>query len=746
MQPSPLLDVVLQKLQKVKLVNGQWMACCPAHEDSTPSLSLKDTPDGRAILMKCHAGCTVDSICRALDITPADLFVHDGRGSGGDGRQLVATYSYRDANGREAYQVVRYAPKDFRQRRPDGAGGFTWSMKDVKRLPYKLPDVLASKGDLYVVEGEKDVETAWKLGLPATCNSGGAGKWQEEFAYMLGIDHREGRTVVVADDDPPDRDGKRAGIEHARNVARSVVKAGGRVAVIQLPKHDLTDYVESGGTAEDVKRIAAEAADWTPPAAPPRIQREVHIPPDDGAPRLSETGNAIRFARKYGSIARYCSSWDKWILWNGSRWKMAEGGEEIELAKTIVVDLYAEASEEPDRDQREHVVAWAKSTDRLRTLANTVTLAHAIPGIPVTPAVLDADPFLLNVRNGTINLKTGQIQLHEKTDMLTKCAEVYYDPVATAPRWLQFLDEIMGRNQGLVDYLQRVVGYAMTASTREQVLFFLYGGGANGKSTFLRVLSDLFGRDYACNAPSELLLARNNGTPPHPAEKAYLFGKRLVCASEAGEGHRLAEALIKQLTGEDMITARRMYENFWEFTPTHKIFFAANHKPIVHGTDIAIWRRIRLIPFNMTFVGTDQDRSLVDKLKTELPGIMAWAVQGCQIWMRDGLKDPKEVLMATEGYRFEMDMISDFIETRCDMGDGYWATANEMYSNYCSWCDQNGEEPIKQRTFGLKLRDKGFIPAKGTAGIRIWKSVGIKTQIHPNSGVSSFGCEPGEDG
>lgn len=739
MNPSPILDGILQRLQKVKPANGQWMACCPAHEDSTPSLSLKDTADGKAVLLKCHAGCTTDAICKAIGITPKDLFIHDDRGNGQD-KRLVSTYSYRDATGKEIYQVLRYDPKAFRQRRPDGAGGWIWSIKEVKRLPYKLPEVLASQGDVYVVEGEKDVETAWRIGLVATCNSGGAGKWQEEFVYMLGLDHRGSRVVVI-----PDRDENQSGMRHAVDVARSVVKAGSRCAIVELPEKDLTRYIEAGGTAEDVKRLAAGTTDWTPPpAAPPR--REVPIPADDGMPRLSETGNAVRFAKKFGSIARYCAAWDKWIIWNGSRWKAAEGGEEIELAKSIVVDLYAEAGQALERDAREAIAAWAKSSDRLRTLTNSVTLAQAIRGIPIAPAALDVDPFLLNVANGTVNLQTGDLRPYEKSDMLTKQSPVAYDPGAKAPRWIQFLDEIMGRNAALVAYLQRVVGYTLTASTREQVLFFLHGGGANGKSTFLRVLAELLGRDYSCNAPSELLLARPNGAAPHPAEKAYLFGKRLVCASEAGEGHRMAEALIKQLTGEDLITARRMYENFWEFTPTHKIFFAANHKPIVHGTDIAIWRRIRLIPFNMTFSGAGQDRNLFEKLKAEMPGILAWAIAGCLAWKEGGLQDPKEVLMATEGYRFEMDMINDFIETRCDVGDGFWATANEMYNQYCSWCDQNGEEPIKQRTFGLKLRDKGYLPAKGTAGIRIWKSVGIKTQYALNSGASNFGLEPGSNG
>jgi putative DNA primase/helicase len=345
------------------------------------------------------------------------------------------------------------------------------------------------------------------------------------------------------------------------------------------------------------------------------------------------------------------------------------------------------------------------------------------------------------VKNGTLDLATGKLQPHNKSDMLTKMADVVYDPAATAPRWEQFLLEIMGGNPLLVDYLRRVVGYTLTASTREQVLFFLYGSGANGKSTFLRALNDLFGRDYACNAPSELLLARNNGSAPHPAEKAYLFGKRLVCASEAGEGHRLAEALIKQLTGEDMITARRMYENFWEFTPSHKIFFAANHKPIVHGTDLAIWRRIRLIPFDVTFQDYQQDKDLALRLKSELPGILAWAVRGCSDWRQYGLMDPKEVLVATAGYRNEMDLIGDFIEVRCDVATGQWATATELYSNYVLWCEENGEEPIKQRTFGLKLGDKGFIQSKGSHGIRIWKGLGIKTQYIRNGGGSQFSQE-----
>ena len=285
-----------------------------------------------------------------------------------------------------------------------------------------------------------------------------------------------------------------------------------------------------------------------------------------------------------------------------------------------------------------------------------------------------------------------------------------------------------GRDE-LVTYLQRALGYAITGSTREQVLFFLFGVGANGKSTLLEAVKSVMGPDYSVEAAPGLLLSKNS--EQHPAERAQLFRKRLVTTIEVEDGRRFAESWVKQLTGSDQITARRMREDFWSFDPTHKIFLAANHKPEIRGTDPAIWRRIRLIPFEATFSGGKQDKTLQEKLAAECEGILAWLVAGAVSWHRDGLQAPREVLAATETYRSEQDVLGDFVAECCVEGnDSLTASSAELYDAYTRWHrDAVGGQALTQTAFGRRLAEKGFLKARFTGGPskgkNYWKGVGL---------------------
>jgi putative DNA primase/helicase len=281
----------------------------------------------------------------------------------------------------------------------------------------------------------------------------------------------------------------------------------------------------------------------------------------------------------------------------------------------------------------------------------------------------------------------------------------------------------MDGNDTIIQFLQRIVGYSLTGSVNEQALFFFYGTGANGKSTFINAIQDLMGPDYSKMGPKDLLMLHRGES--HPTDTATLYGARFVACVEPEAGRGLAESLVKSLTGGDKVSTRRMREDFWDFWPTHKIVLSANHKPKVKGTDHAIWRRIKLIPFNVEIPDDMQDRKLGEKLKEELSGILTWAIEGCLDWQRNGLQEPVDVVAATSEYRREMDRLGEFFDEKVQINPDSVEKAKDIYECYKSFCEENGERTVSQRVLGLMLRERGYEPTKMDK-VRSWK--GLKLQ------------------
>jgi putative DNA primase/helicase len=340
--------------------------------------------------------------------------------------------------------------------------------------------------------------------------------------------------------------------------------------------------------------------------------------------------------------------------------------------------------------------------------------------MPVRPEDLDADPWLFNCANGTLELKTGLLRPHRREDLLTKVSPVEYDPSARCGLWLEFLRWAMKDDEGMVAYLQRVAGYCLTADVSEQCLWFFHGAGANGKSTFLTTLLAMLGDYGAQGAPG--LLAQKGGEA-HPTEQADLHGRRLVAVIETEEGKRLAEATLKQLAGGDRIKARKMRQDFWEFEPTHKFFLAANHKPVIRGTDHAVWRRIKLVPFTATVAEHEKDRDLPKKLRAELSGILAWAVRGCLAWRRDGLQEPEAVTRATRQYRGDQDTVEGFLHACCLQHPSAKAKSSLLFDAYVEF---SGDKLLTSKAFGDRLREKGFESKKGGGGCYFWHGLGLQ--------------------
>lgn len=440
------------------------------------------------------------------------------------------------------------------------------------------------------------------------------------------------------------------------------------------------------------------------------------------APHCTDLGNARRFAIQHGHDLLFSYPLRRWFVWVGTHWAEDQTGEVIRRAKRTVLSIYEEARICTDERWRKELAKHAaRSESEARVLA-MISLAESEPGIQVLPYELDKDPWLLNVQNGTLDLKTAELRHHNKLDLMTKCLPVAYDPEALCPTWLAFLERIFDSNPRLIEFVKRSIGYSLTGDTSEQCLFVCHGSGENGKSTQIQTILGLWS-DYARKTPTKTLMVRHGDNIPN--DIARLRGARFVAAVEGDEGKRLAESLVKEITGQDTVSARFMRAEFFEFIPEFKLWLATNHKPRILGTDRAIWRRIRLIPYNVTIPRGEQDRHLRDRLKLEWPGILAWAVRGCLAWQRHGLDPPEEVVQATEAYRAEQDLIGAFVDDCCCRDEFSSSRAKDLYAAFQRWCESNGERPATQREFGQRLSERGFTRERGTANVHLWRGIAL---------------------
>lgn len=447
----------------------------------------------------------------------------------------------------------------------------------------------------------------------------------------------------------------------------------------------------------------------------------------------TDTANAWRLATKFGDLVRWVGPWDKWLCWDGQRWRIDHSLQIEAYAKDIAADLWKDVAEEQRQGNADKEnIYFARISNSANGIRNMVAMAKSEPDIAIDAMDLDVDPWLLNVENGTIDLRTGILREHRKSDFITKIAPVEFDPAANCNQWIDFLTMIFDGHAELIAYVQKLVGYNLTGVIEEHILPFLFGTGSNGKSTFAEILLKLMGPDYAMKAPPDLLMAKRNES--HPTERADLFGKRFVACIETEDGRRLAEALVKELTGGDRVRARRMREDFWEFTPTHHVWLAGNHKPAVNGTDHGIWRRIKLIPFAVTIPDDKQDKKLPAKLVAELPGILNWALAGCLAWQEKGMQEPSIVREATQEYSNEMDEVGLFIEECCELGPDFIQPATPLFEYY----ERQGGK-MTQQSFGAALGRHGFQKCRITSGEykarHGWKGLkirGFSTQFQRN--------------
>lgn len=635
--------------------------------------------------------------------------------------------------------------------------------KKVSPVPPYLPPNLLNERRLFdpsipkiITEGEKKSLAAASHGF-ACIGIAGVDVWRavrgtKKLHPLLREVARRGPEIYLCFDS--DRVSNLSVRRAEQQLAQALADAGATVYVIRLPagpegaKQGLDDFlVGQGAYAQRETRKLMQAAKEAGPAASPAKDS---ITPPTVATATTDLGNAERLEKYFGDELRHCPERGGWFVWDGRRWRQDDASVR-RMAQEAVRRIYLEAAQSDDRDVGEELVEWAQRSESRRALDAMVSLAEVRETIAAEADAFDAHPFLLNAPNGVVDLKTGKLRPHVRSELHTKVTGAAYDPAARSEAWEQFLHDVTGGDREVQGFLQAAVGYSLTGDTREDKLFFVYGPTRTGKSTFLSTVRAVLG-DYARGADFDVFLQDRfaGGGSPKP-ELVHLVGSRMVVSVEVQDGAQLAEGLVKSLTGGDTMTVRALYRAPFEFRPTFKLWLAANDPPHVRREDEAMWKRILRVPFDVTI--SRPDPSLKQRLLTEEArrAVLAWAVEGCVRWQKDGLNVPQRVIDSTESYREEMDPTSDFFSLACIFEDGAKVTRKELREEYESVCREVGARPLGARRFAQALRDHlgrfGFDPNDAETRVRGpekvhhgWKNVRLRRPSDPDAPLGNRKC------
>ena len=665
-------------------------------------------------------------------------------------RRIVKTYDYTDEGGKLLYQAVRCKDKNgdksffYRQPNPKDPPDLKHRLdpndpddrrhwinglgENTRRVLYRLPMVLDSANiaqgkPIFLVEGEKDADRLHDIGLFVTTNKGGARNWQDEYSDFL----TDWQVVILPDNDKAGRDG-------AERRARSLYAAGCRefkiLDLTNIPPglaegKDVSDWLDGGGTKRKLTKLAEDIPPWTPDQQ--AVEPTAKFWPNDEY-------NAERFVARHGDKVRYNTKWD-WLVYDTRRWDRDEGDVLVEtLARQTAKSLWAVYENAKLPEQRQQIIKWyIRSQDHGRINSMLMT-ARSFEGIHERWQLFDRDNYLFNCENGTIDLRTGQCRDHDPADRITRLAPVIYNSQASCELWLKCLDEWMQGDSDNIDYLKRLMGMCLTGDICARTFPIFHGPGRNGKSVFLDTIRGLMG-DYAWTAPEDLLAGKTYR--PHDTEIASLMGRRLVTLDETKPNMILRTSLVKRMTGDQTLTGRFLYENAFEFHTTSKTILATQNLPRITERTDAIWDRTRLVPWLYRVPDDRQDPYLVDKLKAEWSGILNWLIEGCLRWQKEGgiLHAPDAIKTATETYRRESDVLSDFWDENIlpDMPRESRVRKSEFRKVLDAWMEQNG---YKFRVPDRELND--FMRNRGVRGgqawidgknVKVWYGIGLQTQL-----------------
>ena len=668
-------------------------------------------------------------------------------------KRIIETYDYPDEKGVLLYQKVKYGPKElltkddppyyFRRPNPacppdldnradpndkdDNRLHWIWNLDNTRRVLYCLPEILdpvniALGKSIFLCEGEKDVESMRKFGFLATTNPMGARSWRDEYCEFL-TDYRS--VVILPDNDTPGKEG-------AEKKAESLQKADiAEIRIIDLPGlaegGDVTDWLNGPGSKQKLLTLVKDRL-----PIPPKSETETELATDRFW--ATDVYNADCFVRKYSNKMKYCRELG-WLFYDRKRWNKDTGQITAgKLGRQTARDLYALLKK--SRTEEEHRTAFNHflRSQSDRKIQAMVHQARSYDEILIPLEDLDADPYLFNCDNGAIDLRTGQFREHRPGDMTTKLAPVTYDEQARCELLLKCLDEWMQGDNDKIGYLQQLMGMCLTGDTCARVFPVFYGSGFNGKSVFVDTIRLLMG-DYGWEAPQGLLTEKQYQS--HPTEIASLAGKRLVTVSETKANMKLRTSLVKQMTGDQTMSARFMRQDSFTFKTTHKTILSTQNRPRIMETSNAIWDRVQLCDWLYRIPKEDRIPHLTEQLKTEWPGILNWLLEGCRKWQEEGflLEPPESIKTATQEYRESSDILADFVDEtlRLKMPEESTIRVTKLYKLYRKYAKDNEiEYPINVRNFNEYFRIKGVrYGQKKIAGknAKVWFGIGLQDDL-----------------
>ncbi len=716
-----------------------WRCLCPAHDDASPSLDIDPGADGR-LLFACRASCSNADVLAALKSrglwppagdTPRRTTAAAPPSHGKFGRP-TDTYRYLSASGDLVGVVCRWDLEDGKQILPalPTATGWRWAAMPAPRPLYRLGDLLRrTDAQVLVVEGERKADDAAML-LPdlvvVSWAGGSQAMPQTDWTPLAGR-----RVLMWPDNDDP-------GDKAMARVAGMLMPIAAEIKLIRRDTSktkgwDVGEAIRTDGWSADqvVEFMQARVEVWAdkPPAvqsSPVTQLRQTSSPIPKPAliapPTNSEDMIAEEFCRRHATNMRHVAAWGRWFHWSGTHWKEELTLLAFDMARHVARDFAAAAEE--------YKPGSGKSIAQSRTWAGVVRAVAADRRVGVASDIWDTDKWTLNTPGGTVDLRSGEVRPANPNDHITKITNTAPDFAMPTPEWNKFIARVTNESAELISFLRRMAGYSLTAETREHALFFLYGLGANGKSTFVNTIAGCMG-DYAVTSPIETFTEQKSDK--HLTEIARLRGARLVTSTETSEGRRWNDSRINQLTAGDKVAANFMRQDMFEFVPQFKLVIAGNHKPGLRSVTEGVRRRFNLLPFTASIPVAERDQELPEKLRAEWPGILAWMISGCVEWQETGLRQPKIVSQATAEYMEAEDAISAWLEDCCERDTAYFTEAKDLFASWRIWSEASGEYTGSQKGLGQKLEAKGLYRGRGTTGGRGYNGIRLK-QVFQNGG------------
>lgn len=746
-----------------------YMVRCPAHDDKNPSLSLNNSTDGK-LLVHCFAGCSQESVLRALTDLQAlpersqkaiiadrvpDGIVFNYRGS-----VLTDYWPYLSVNGEVLGYVCRYdnaadKTKDILPYfRVDDHGKWRPGAP-VKPRPLFGLHTLSRPGPVYIVEGEKCAARLHREGVAAVTSMGGA----EASGHSDWIPVYGKSVVLWPDFDDPGTKYITQIIETIKGHCPSIMVVDVKALNPPFVGWDVADCKSLD--LETLPLIPHTGTHTTKPTETRKKSKKRDESDDDPSDSLSDSlsdntpvhltdyGNCQRFVKRFGARLRYVPAWDKWLVWDKKRWRPDDDGLIMRLAKDTALSLHPEvdalmerSTHAKNKQEFDQLVAlakatqkWANQTESEPRLKSMISLARSEPGIPVDNGLLDNQPWFLNCLNGMVNLNTGELLPHDPKFLITKMIHIEYHRDARAPIWESYLNDVQ-TNPEIVRFLQRAAGYSACGTAREQVVLIHHGHGQNGKSTFMKAMAAILGSGY-CQKGNMSLFAEQS-TDRVRNDVACLAGTRMLSLSETSDRMVMDEALVKAVTGGDIIKARFLNKEFFEFVPTFTVHIDTNHRPRIRGTEDGIWRRILLIPWMTRVPDEKKDLQLEQKLLAEKEGILNWIVQGALAYIQGGLKVPGIIREASHEYRRDEDIIGDWFDQCVVQLSGLKENTDDLFRSYERWCESHSVKPIRIQTWANKMADRGLDKKRTPAGVT-WIGIGLKGSDYVKNSMGSQG-------